>query len=287
MNQRSYYAIIPAFVRYDEDLPAAAKLLYGEITALCNEKGYCWAGNKYFADLYKCEERSIRRWINILIGKEYLKMTIEKGNIRKLYLTDQHIRRWTKLSADPDKNVHRWGTKMSAVSINNTINNKLIIVEEKFLSNLFELEDKIIDELFIKTWGRNPVGKEIPNIIDLIKKYNWESVEFAFNQAWQSGPKAMNYRYIKKAAESRFGLMKREKIKAADRKAVEKNIKEAEDIKKDLAAVEKKGIEEGWLTNVFKIKNDNNNKILESGEKKEKEKEFQKALNEELKSKKR
>ena len=214
---------------------------YGEITALCNEKGYCWAGNKYFADLYKCEERSIRRWINILINKEYLKMTIEKGNIRKLYLTDQKIRRWTKLSTDPDKNVHQWGTKMSAVSINNTINNKLIIGEEKFLSNLFDLEEKIIDELFIKTWGRNPAGKEIPSIIDLIKKYNWETVEFAFNQAWQSGPKAMNYRYVKKASESRFEFISREKNKAADRKAVEKNIKEAEATKKDLAALGKIG----------------------------------------------
>ncbi len=172
---------------------------------------------------------------------------------------------------------------MSAVSIN-TINNKLIIGEEKFLSNLFSLEEKIIDELFIKTWGRNPAGKEIPNIIDLIKKYNWESVEFAFNQAWQSGPKAMNYRYIKKAAESRFELINREKLKAADRKSVEKNIREAESTKKDLAAVEKIGVEEGWLTNVFKIKNDSNNKIQKSDEKKEKEKEFQKALNEELKS---
>ncbi len=286
MNQRSYYAIIPAFVRYDEDLPPAAKLLYGEITALCNEKGYCWAGNKYFADLYKCEIRSITRWINILIDKEYLKMTIEKGNIRKLFLTDQYIRRWTKLSTPQDKNVYHPWTKLSTVSINNTINNKLIIGEEKFSSNLFDLEEKIIDELFIKTWGRNPAGKEIPNIIDLIKKYNWESIEYAFNQAWQSGPKAMNYRYIKKAAESRFESVKREKIKDADRKAVEKNIKEAEATKKDITALGKIGYPEGWLTKVFKIKNDNNNKIQESPEKKEKEKEFQKALNEELKKKK-
>ena len=71
-QQRSYYAIIPANVRYDKDLVPNAKLLYGEITALCNEKGYCWASNQYFAELYGASVLSVKRWINSLVTKGYV-----------------------------------------------------------------------------------------------------------------------------------------------------------------------------------------------------------------------
>lgn len=75
-NKKSYYAIIPANVRYDESLPPNAKLLYGEITALCNAGGYCWASNKYFADLYGVSPITISRWINILVNKGYISSRI-------------------------------------------------------------------------------------------------------------------------------------------------------------------------------------------------------------------
>lgn len=75
-QQKSYYAIIPANVRYDKDLAPNAKLLYGEITALCNEKGYCWASNQYFAELYGVSVLSVKRWVNSLVNKGYVYRTL-------------------------------------------------------------------------------------------------------------------------------------------------------------------------------------------------------------------
>ena len=67
-----YYAVIPASIRYDKRIPPNAKLLYGEITALCNKEGYCWAGNSYFARLYEKNERSVINWINALRDGGYI-----------------------------------------------------------------------------------------------------------------------------------------------------------------------------------------------------------------------
>ena len=71
-SKKSYYAVIPANIRYDESLPPNAKLLYGEITALCNAEGYCWASNKYFAELYEVSQFTISRWINALVNRGYI-----------------------------------------------------------------------------------------------------------------------------------------------------------------------------------------------------------------------
>ena len=90
-EKKSYYAIIPANVRYDESLPPNAKLLYGEITALCNAEGYCWASNKYFAELYGVSIISVSKWINALAKRGYITSQIiyKEGTkeIDKRYIT--------------------------------------------------------------------------------------------------------------------------------------------------------------------------------------------------------
>ncbi len=92
----AYYAIIPASVRYDKSISAGAKLLYGEITALCNQEGFCWATNTYFESLYEVCERTIQRWINSLVEAGYIAKNIEYEEDKKTV-----IRRCLSISMSP------------------------------------------------------------------------------------------------------------------------------------------------------------------------------------------
>jgi hypothetical protein len=87
-EQPNYYAIIPATVRY-ADITPNAKLLYGEITALCSKEGFCWASNEYFAKLYSASERSVSRWVTELVELGVLRLVMVGKNSRKLYLEGQ------------------------------------------------------------------------------------------------------------------------------------------------------------------------------------------------------
>ena len=120
-NKKNYYAIIPANVRYS-DIPANAKLLYGEITALCNEKGYCWASNDYFANLYKVSKRSISLWVKELIDNGFISskliykensMEIERRIITIAPMEKNFYTSSKKLQEGMEKNFRE----------NNTINN--------------------------------------------------------------------------------------------------------------------------------------------------------------------
>lgn len=91
-NNPSYYAIIPADVRYDESIPPNAKLLYGEISALIGKEGFCYASNAYFMDLYGFSDPTISRLISQLEKAGYIKREMERddsGQVkrRKLFLS--------------------------------------------------------------------------------------------------------------------------------------------------------------------------------------------------------
>lgn len=67
-----YYAVIPADVRYDDKLPANAKLLYGEISALSNATGVCIAQDSYLAAPYGFTDRTIRGLLKALETGGYI-----------------------------------------------------------------------------------------------------------------------------------------------------------------------------------------------------------------------
>ena len=90
IQEPAYYGIIPAPVRYDKNLPPSAKLLYSEITALSTARGYCWAGNAYFAELYDVDKDTVSLWISKLRNAGYVRVEIDRqaGNVRRIYVLD-------------------------------------------------------------------------------------------------------------------------------------------------------------------------------------------------------
>ena len=123
MNETpNYYAIIPANVRY-ADLKPNAKLLYGEITALSNKHGFCFASNKYFAELYKVNKNTISSWISDLKNYGFITVKIERN------VNNQITKRCLGILKKMDNPIHE-KLKYNNTSINTTSNN--ISIKEKF-----------------------------------------------------------------------------------------------------------------------------------------------------------
>ncbi len=123
-REPAFDAVIPAPVRHSQDLCANAKLVYGEIRSLADNYGYCWASNRFFAELYKLTERSVARIIKQLAELNFVNIKIlrdKQGHVsgRRIYIgcgfpeqendTLSHMTKksdhMTKMSGLTDKNV--------------------------------------------------------------------------------------------------------------------------------------------------------------------------------------
>ena len=117
-EQSSYYAIIPANVRYSDKLKPMEKLMYGEITCLANKKGYCYASNKYFAELYNVSKNTVSIWINNLVKQSFIDTRlIKKGKEiieRRLYLKNT-----IPITENDDRGIIK-NSEDNTTSINNT-----------------------------------------------------------------------------------------------------------------------------------------------------------------------
>tara|TARA_R100001129_G_scaffold177772_1_gene152917 strand:+ start:315 stop:917 length:603 start_codon:yes stop_codon:yes gene_type:complete len=119
MDKPNYYAVIPADVRYSKELTPNAKLLYAEITALCNMNGKCTASTQYFATLYNVSKTSIQNWLKTLEDNNH----ITRHNIFKLG-TKEILSRHIKLINTPTQNNFRDNTNININNTNTTYSNK-------------------------------------------------------------------------------------------------------------------------------------------------------------------
>ena len=83
----AYWAVLPAVVRYDPELPPSAKILYAEISALTDQRGFCFASNEYFQRLYGMTDRTVRRLLKTLQERGLIRIQDGDGGAgrRKIY----------------------------------------------------------------------------------------------------------------------------------------------------------------------------------------------------------
>jgi len=84
-----YTAVLPPRVRYDRELSATAKLLFCEIMAMTDTRGYCWATNRYLADLMQITKEHCSRTIAELGARGYVRtvvMKTEKGGVKERHI---------------------------------------------------------------------------------------------------------------------------------------------------------------------------------------------------------
>ena len=179
-DKPNYYAIIPAEVRYDINLKDKAKLLYGEITSLSDKNGYCYATNKYFADLYGVTTTTISLLINNLIDKGY----IEREIIYKDG-TKEILNRYLKIVKGGYLKNFKEGTqknlKENNTSINNTSNNKKEIYKESWDCDSYvkQLTDGVISYLNEKS-ERNfkPNNSKTQSLVRARLKEGFSEIDF-------------------------------------------------------------------------------------------------------------
>lgn len=78
----SNYIKIPDIVRYNQNLKASSKLIFGEIWSLTSKEGYCFATNGYLGKIYGLSRTTISDCISQLNDEKYIKIVYADGKRR-------------------------------------------------------------------------------------------------------------------------------------------------------------------------------------------------------------
>ena len=141
------------------------------ISSLCAEKGYCFASNKYLADIFNTLDVTISKKINKLKDKGYIVIEYEKRGceIKKRYirlaktLTDDYQKCQSTISENAKDN----NISINNTSINNINNNIYEFIEQNFGRTLNPLEYEEISK-----WEDNELTRYVIKEAILGGKYN-------------------------------------------------------------------------------------------------------------------
>ena len=144
----SYYAIIPAEVRYSKTLTPNAKLLYAEITALCNMNGKCTASTEYFCRLYEVSRASIQNWLKMLDDNGYIiRVLIYRQGSKEI------LSRYIKLVDKPSLKMCTDNTNINISNTNLTDSNKKAFFKKPTVEEVHqycnERKNKVCADAFI------------------------------------------------------------------------------------------------------------------------------------------
>jgi hypothetical protein len=147
------------------------------ISGLCAERGYCFASNEYFSNLFDVDEVTISRKLKKLEKKSYIKIMYSRNG----YRVENREIRLTKMSPPINKNVNGSINKNVNGSINKNVNgsinknvkynntsNNITIINNT--SNNNELVFPFDSNEFLETWNlwknyRQEIKKPIKGII--------------------------------------------------------------------------------------------------------------------------
>ena len=162
----NYYAILTSEVRYSKTLTPNAKLLYAEITALCNMNGKCTASTEYFCRVYEVSRASIQNWLSLLDKNGYItRVLIYRQGSKEI------LSRYIKLVDKPslkmctdntninitntnltDSNTKGSFVKPTIIDINEYCKERKNNVDADTFFNFYESKDWLIGKNKMKNW---------------------------------------------------------------------------------------------------------------------------------------
>ena len=181
----NYYAIIPAEVRYSKALTPNAKLLYAEITALCNMNGKCTASTEYFCRLYEVSRGAVQNWLKMLDDNGYINRTViyKQG-------TKQIMHRYINLKDKGSIKISTDNTNINIINTNLTDSNKKAFFKKPTLDEIKNYcilrKNNIEAEAFIDFYESKDwlIGKN--------KMKNWKACVRTWESREKKNPKTMS-----------------------------------------------------------------------------------------------